>query len=138
MLALDEEDPSLWRRCVECLGARRWGRIAFFAFFVLLFDSGSSYSFMSQAFALKYNQEVAELEYSYHISSAGADISTKQMVHGATIEISDRKCMANLIVLPGLGLDVILGMSWMKVWGVVLDVVKRIVTLTDPQDGDVC
>jgi hypothetical protein len=38
---------------------------------VVLFDSGSSHSFMSQAFAWKYNQPCTELGYGYRISSAG-------------------------------------------------------------------
>jgi hypothetical protein len=38
---------------------------------VVLFDSGSSHSFMSQAFARKYEQPCIELGYGYRISSAG-------------------------------------------------------------------
>ena len=38
---------------------------------VVLFDFGSSHSFMSQAFAQKHNQAVTELGYGYRISSAG-------------------------------------------------------------------
>jgi hypothetical protein len=81
---------------------------------VVLFDSGSSHSFMSQAFAWKYNQPCTELSYGYHISSAGADVLTNQMVRGATLELGNKKFRVNLIVMPGLVLDVIIGMNWMK------------------------
>jgi hypothetical protein len=37
-----------------------------------------------------------------------------------------------LIVLPGLGVDVILGMSWMKSWGANLDLVNRTLSLNEP------
>jgi hypothetical protein len=41
----------------------------------------------------------------------------------------------DLVVLPGLPLDVILGMSWMKRWKAVLDTTSRTLSFTDPQDG---
>jgi hypothetical protein len=54
---------------------------------VVLFDSGSSHSFMSQAFARKYEQLCTELSYGYRISSAVADVLTNQIVRGATLEL---------------------------------------------------
>ena len=48
---------------------------------VVLFDSGASHSFMSPAFASKYNQEVITLSTgSYCISAARSNISTNQIV----------------------------------------------------------
>jgi hypothetical protein len=38
----------------------------------------------------------------------------------------------NLIVMPGLVLDVIIGMNWMKDWGAVIDAGIRVLTLKDP------
>jgi len=44
---------------------------------VVLFDSGASHSFMSPAFASKYNQKVITLSTgSYYISAAESNIST--------------------------------------------------------------
>jgi hypothetical protein len=43
---------------------------------VILFDSGSSHSFISQAFARKYEQKIVELECAYRISLAGVDLLT--------------------------------------------------------------
>jgi hypothetical protein len=54
---------------------------------VVLFDSRSSHSFMSQAFARKHEQLCINLSYGYRISSAGADVLTNQMVRGATLEL---------------------------------------------------
>jgi hypothetical protein len=56
----------------------------------VLFDSGSSHSFMSQAFARKHEQLCTNLSYGYRISSAGADVLTNQMVRGATLELGSR------------------------------------------------
>jgi hypothetical protein len=43
---------------------------------VVLFDSGSSHSFISQAFAKRYKQRIVELECAYRISLGGADLLT--------------------------------------------------------------
>jgi hypothetical protein len=75
---------------------------------VVPFNFGSSHSFMSQAFARKHEQLCTELGYGYHISSAGADVLTNQMVRGATLELGSRHFRVNLIVMPRLVLDVII------------------------------
>jgi hypothetical protein len=100
---------------------------------VVLFDSRSSHSFMSQAFAWKHEQLCTKLSYGYRISSAGADVLTNQMVRGATFELGSQKFRLNLIVMLGLVLDVIIGMNWMKDWGAVIDTGSRVLTLKDPQ-----
>jgi hypothetical protein len=56
----------------------------------VLFDSGSSHSFMSQLFARKHEQLCTDLSYGYHISSARADVLTNHMVRGATLELGNR------------------------------------------------
>jgi hypothetical protein len=81
---------------------------------VVLFDSGSSHSFMSQAFARKHEQLCTELSYGYRISSARADVLSNKMVREATLELGSQKFRVNLIVMPGLVLDVIIGMNWME------------------------
>ena len=81
---------------------------------VVLFDSGSSHSFMSQAFAQKHKQKITELGVEFRVSSAGADVKTRQMVQAITLDLDKWRFHLNLIVLPGLGVDVIIGMSWMS------------------------
>jgi hypothetical protein len=58
---------------------------------VVLFDSRSSHSFMSQAFARKHEQLCTDLSYGYRISSTGADVLTNQMVRGETLELGSQK-----------------------------------------------
>jgi hypothetical protein len=99
---------------------------------VVLFDSGSSHSFVSQAFFKRHEQKIVELEFAYKISSAGADLLTNQIVQGVTLKISNRRYKLNLIVMPGLALDVIMGMSWMNHMGVVIDVGGRSISLKEP------
>ena len=78
----------------------------------ILFDSGASHSFMSPIFASKYDQKIVVVEKGgYCISAAGSYISTNQIVRGVRIQISEREYTVNLVILPGLGIDVILGMN---------------------------
>jgi hypothetical protein len=49
---------------------------------IILFDSGSSHLFISQAFARKYEQKIVKLECAYRISSAKADLLTNQIIKG--------------------------------------------------------
>jgi len=100
---------------------------------LVLFDSRASHSFVSSDFVSKHNLKAITLEKgSYCISAAGNDISTNQVVLGATLEIGDRQFLADLVVLPGVGIDVILGMQWMSCNGVLIDNTTRVVMLRDP------
>jgi hypothetical protein len=102
---------------------------------IVLFDSGASHSFISSTFAAKHGMKVVTLDNSgYNISVAGNNILTNQLVLGAKIEIEERLYDLNLVVLPGLGLDVILGMKWMSENGVLIDTSTRVVILRDPKD----
>jgi hypothetical protein len=72
------------------------------------------------------------LECAYQISSARADPLTNQIIQGATLNIAGRQYKLNLIVMPGLVLDVIMGMNFMNKMGVVIDVGGRIISLKEP------
>jgi hypothetical protein len=62
---------------------------------VVLFDSRSSHSFISQTFARKYEQKIVELECAYQISSARANLLTNQIIQGVTLNIADRQYKLN-------------------------------------------
>ena len=103
---------------------------------IVLFDSGASHSFMSQTFASKHHQKIIEVDKGgYCISSVGATISTNQIVRDVLISIQEREYTMDLIVLPGLAIDVILGMSWMSGHGVLIDTTTRTIMLTEPKQG---
>jgi hypothetical protein len=99
---------------------------------VVLFDSRLSHSFISQAFVKRHEQKIVELECAYRISSARSDLLTNQIVRGVTLNIANRSYKLNLIVMPGLVLDVIMGMNWMNKMGVVIDVGSRTIFLKQP------
>jgi hypothetical protein len=49
-------------------------------------------------------------------------VDADQVVQKVPLELSRRKFRTNLIILSGQGIDVILGMSWMKAHRVVLNI----------------
>jgi hypothetical protein len=99
---------------------------------VVLFDSGLSHPFKSEAFAKRHEQKIVELECAYRISLAVADLLTNQIVRGVTLNIANKSYKLNLIVMPGLVLNVIMGMNWMNKMGVVIDVGSRTIFLKEP------
>ena len=48
------------------------------------------------------------------------------------ISISNREYTTDLVVLPGLGIDVILGMKWMSGHGVLIDTSTWMIMLREP------
>ena len=88
---------------------------------------------MSQAFAQKHDQPVTELGCGYRISSAGADVLTNKAVTGATMDISGRKFLVNLVVMPELVLDVMIGMNKITDWGAIIDAGQITLSLKDPK-----
>jgi hypothetical protein len=70
----------------------------------------------------------------YCISAAGNNISMNQVVNNVRIEIGDREFLVDLVVLPSVGIDVILGMKWMSGNGVLIDTSTHVVKLRDPVD----
>ena len=104
---------------------------------IVLFDSRASHSFMSQTFASKHDQKIIEVDKGgYSISSAGATISTNQLVRDVLISIQEREYTMDLIVLLGLAIDVILGMSWMSGHGVLIDTTTKTIMLREPKGGN--
>jgi hypothetical protein len=76
---------------------------------VVLFDLGASHSFVSSTFASKHKLNVITIaKGGYCISVAGNNTMTNQVVKDVKIEIEDREFLADLVVLPGVGIDVIL------------------------------
>jgi hypothetical protein len=79
---------------------------------IVLFDSGASHSFISSTFAAKHGMKVITFDNSdYNISATENNTSTNQLVLGAKIEIEGCLYDLDLVVLPRLGIDVILGMK---------------------------
>jgi hypothetical protein len=102
---------------------------------VVLFDLGTLHSFVSSTFASEHKLNVITIaKGGYCISAARNNIMTNQVVKDVKIKIGDLEFLADLVVLLGLGIDVILGMKWMSGNGVLIDTSNRVVMLRDPID----
>jgi predicted aspartyl protease len=90
---------------------------------IILFDSGASHDFMSSTCAKKAKLSLVALGAPYVISTPGGQVDANRIVQKAPLEMSGRIFHTNLIILGRKGIDVILGMSWMKLHKAVLDIV---------------
>jgi hypothetical protein len=104
---------------------------------IILFDSGASHDFISKAYTQKHQLVIEHIITPYLIRMPGGNIATKQLVMATPLSLAGRLFKTNLIVLEGQGIDVILGMGWMKRYKVVLDIVARTVHLESPAHGSV-
>ena len=68
----------------------------------------------------------------YCISEARNNIFANQIVRDVRISISNREYTSDLVVLLGLGIDVILVMKWMSGHGVLIDTSTRTIMLREP------
>jgi predicted aspartyl protease len=89
---------------------------------IILFDSGASHDFMSSTRAKKVKLSLVASGAPYVINTLGGRVDANLIVLKAPLELSGRIFHTNLIILGGKGIDVILGMSWMKLHKAVLDI----------------
>jgi hypothetical protein len=99
---------------------------------VILFESGASHDFISSTCAKKAMLSVATVEALYVISTPRGRVDVDRIARKAPLEMAGRVFSTDLIILKGQGLDAILGMSWMKLHRVVLDIAGRLVHLDSP------
>ncbi|XP_073133930.1 uncharacterized protein [Henckelia pumila] len=87
-----------------------------------LLDSGATHSFISEAFVLKWGIQREELLVGFSvIIPSGEELTTKILVRSLELLLQGRTVVADLIVLPILEFDLILGMDWMVKNAVVID-----------------
>jgi hypothetical protein len=103
----------------------------------VLFDSGASHDFISKACTQKHQLVIEHIITPYLIHTPGGNIATKQLVMATPLSLAGRLFRTNLIILEGQGIDVILGMGWMKRCKAVLDIAARTVHLDSPTHGSV-
>jgi hypothetical protein len=99
---------------------------------IILFDSGTSHDFLSLAYALKAGVTLYATQVPYSISTLRGRVVANQMAHKIPFELVGRVFSTTLIILEGHGIDVILGMNWMKMHRVVLDISACLVQLGSP------
>jgi hypothetical protein len=77
---------------------------------VILFYSGASHTFMSKTFVEKHCIRSTKSKEGFVIHSPGGQIFTKEVVFHVPVILAGREFPANMIVINGQKVDVILGM----------------------------
>jgi hypothetical protein len=104
---------------------------------IILFNSGASLDFMSSNYGKKAKLSLVASGAPYVISTPRGQVDVDKIVQKVLLELSRRIFSTNHIILNGQGIDVILGMSWMKLHRAVLDIAGRLVQLDSPVYGKV-
>jgi hypothetical protein len=104
---------------------------------ITLFDSGASHDFLSLACTKKVELTLCATQVSYSISTLRGRVVANQMVCKISLELAGRVFPTTLVILEGQGIDVILGMNWMKMHRAMLDISAHLVHLDSPIYGKV-
>jgi hypothetical protein len=89
---------------------------------VILFDFGASHSFISAKFGANMGFVFSHTKGSYMISTSGGKISSNQIIRHVPIKLGCIIIKTDLIHLPLEGMDIILGINWMTLHRVTLDI----------------
>jgi hypothetical protein len=104
---------------------------------IILFDSRASHDFMSSTCSKKAKLSLVASGMPYVISTPEGRVDADRIVHKAPLNLAERVIETDLIILSGQGIDVILGMSWMKWHKAILDIAAQLVHLNSPVHGKV-
>ncbi|KAL0554397.1 hypothetical protein IC582_008317 [Cucumis melo] len=100
---------------------------------LVLFDSGSSHSFISSTFVLHARLEVEPLHHVLSVSTpSGECMLSKEKAKTCQIEIAGHVIEVTLLVLDMLDFDVILGMDWLAANHASIDCSCKEVTFNPP------
>jgi hypothetical protein len=103
---------------------------------IVLFDSGASHSFISSSFIVKHHLPITIMKQTMLVSSPGGEMRTKHICPTISITIKGVDFLANLIVLDSKGIEIILGMDYLKKYDGVILCAKRAIRLTK-EDGTI-
>ena len=99
----------------------------------VLFDPGSTFSYVSIYFAPRLGMRSESLAEPVHVSTPiGEFLVVDQVLRSYLVTIQGCDTRANLIMLDMIDFDVILGMDWLSPNHVVLDFYAKTVTLSMP------
>jgi hypothetical protein len=102
----------------------------------VLFDLGASHSFISSSFVVKHQLLITIMKQTMLVSSPGGEMRTKHICPVISITKRGVDFLANLIVLDSRGIDIILGMDWLRKYVRVILCAKRAIRLTK-EDGTI-
>ena len=96
---------------------------------LVLFDSGASHSFMSMGFVERHNLSLMAIPYAYKIRIVGSQMFINTRTGTISLVLATHTYRLQFMVMPRQGINAILGINWLRVYGVVLDMKRRSVEL---------
>jgi hypothetical protein len=102
---------------------------------VVLFNSGATHDFISKACTQGCHLSIQHVDTPYLISTPGGRVVTNQIVMHTPLNLVGKLYKPSLIILDGQGLDIILGMGWMRAHKALLDTATPLVHLDSPIHG---
>ena len=83
----------------------------------VLFDSGASHLFMNMGFVDRHNIPLMAIPFTYRIHTPGAQMCVNTLTDTVSLVLATHTYLLQFMVLPGQGIDAILGMNWLRVYG---------------------
>jgi hypothetical protein len=99
----------------------------------VLFDSGTSHSFITEEFVAKHNTPMIFTKTHLLIGSPNGEMKSTYVCPQVNLKIKGIDFQADLVVLTSSGIDVILGMDWLGECDGIILCAKKSVLLTNPQ-----
>jgi hypothetical protein len=100
----------------------------------VLFHSGASHSFMTEAFALEHDIAFEKMNIPVVVRTPGGHCHTSMMAHNVTVEIKGLNFLVSPIILKTSTIDLILGMDWLKAHIASINCATKVVQLLHPSE----
>ena len=100
---------------------------------IILFDTGALHSYISRGFVDQYKFPTKVLKTHMLVSSPGAEYMASRGCFQMPLTIGRYDFPSYLIILESQGLDVILGMDWLSMYGGNIDCASKSILLTTPE-----
>jgi hypothetical protein len=94
-----------------------------------------THDFINKACIQKSQLAIQHMSTPYLIKTPDGKICTNQLIKNTPLNLGGKAYKTCLIVLEGQGIDIILGMGWMKAHKALLDTTTRVVQLDSPIHG---
>jgi hypothetical protein len=101
----------------------------------ILFDSGATHNFISEKLISKMGLKGSHTNSAYKIITLGGQITSDILIRGVCLGLGSKIFPTNITAISLVGTDVILGMDWMTLHKVVLDMSDRVVEINSPTVG---
>jgi hypothetical protein len=97
----------------------------------IVFDSKASHSFISSRFVATHKLPIATMNHTMLVSSPRGEMKTRCICPAVSGSIRGVDFLSNHIIIGSPGIDIILGVDWLKKYNGVTHCARRVVQLTN-------